>query len=534
MALSLFAWAVVLGTTAVLYYVAAAVVAARRLRAFHGPKLASFSYLWMARTALSGRMGEIYYRDATLRYGPVARIGPIDLITSDPVLIRRLSATRTPQYRRSSWYEPNRLDPYEHSMFSLRDDAAHDRLKMRTAAAYAGRENPALEAEVDAVLAQLVRVLRTRYARRRLPCDLATLAQYFTLDSITKVAFGQSFGFLEREEDIHSYMQGILDVAPVMQMCGEIPALAAVVASPLMLKLAGPKLTDKKGIGRLMAVARDLVSERFGPDAKDRRDMLGAFVRNGLTQRECETEALFQIIAGSDTTATAIRMTLLYTMTTPRVYRRLQAEVDAAFGALPLVPEDGDDYRIVPNADAEKLSYLQAVIFEGLRIHPPFVGLPFKEVPPQGDTLPDGRFVPGGTRIAPSLWALTRRADIFGADVDVFRPERWLLDDDNDGNDGDGDDDGHGDKTDRAAKIVEMRRTVDLIFGYGRWACAGKTLAFLELHKALPELLRHFDFQLVYPLRPLTQVNHNLFLQKNMWVQVSERRRAQRTDGGKP
>lgn len=264
------ALALLLVATAVVYYVASALAATRRLRAFPGPRLASFSYLWMARTALSGRMWEIYYRDATLKYGDVVRIGPDELLTSDPALIRRLSATRQPQYRRSSWYDPNRLDPYEHSMFSLRDDAAHDRLKARTAAAYAGRENPALEAEVDAVLKELVSVIRERYINTGAAVagsgsgsgsgtggpkslDLAVLSQYFTLDSITKVAFGQAFGFLEREEDVHSYLRGILDIAPVMQMCGEIPALARIVASPLVLSLAGPKLTDKKGVGKLMA-----------------------------------------------------------------------------------------------------------------------------------------------------------------------------------------------------------------------------------------------------------------------------------------
>ncbi|CAK7213066.1 hypothetical protein SBRCBS47491_001676 [Sporothrix bragantina] len=500
--------ALVLVATAIFYYVVSALAAARRLSAFPGPRLATFSYGWMARAALSGRMWEIYYKDATLKYGSVVRIGPSELLTSDPALIRRLSATRQPQYRRSDWYNPNRLDPYEHSMFSLRDDVAHDRLKARTAAAYAGRENPALEAEVDTVLKQLIDVICTRYTtgsapgQPSKPLDLAVLSQYFTLDSITKVAFGQSFGFLEREEDVHSYLKSIQDIAPIMQMSSEVPFLNSIITSPLILKLGGPKVTDKDGIGCMMGVARNIVAERFVPDAKDRRDMLGAFVRNGLTQRECETEALFQIIAGSDTTASAIRMTLLYIMTTPRVYARLRAEVDAAFGDL-------SDDKIVPNADAETLPYLQAVVLEGLRMHPPFVGLPFKEVPPQGDTLEDGRFVPGGTRIAPSIWALTRRKDVFGEDSDVFRPERWIVEGDNNSEEKEG--------------VQNMRRTVDLIFGYGRWACAGKVLAFLEINKTLVEMMRRFELQLVYPLNPVTTVNHNLFLQKNMWMQASER-----------
>lgn len=236
-------------------------------------------------------------------------------------------------------------------------------------------------------------------------------------------------------------------------------------------------------------------------------------------------------------------MTLLYIMTTPRVHARLREEVDAKFGDL-------SDDQIVPNAAAETLPYLQAVVLEGLRMHPPFVGLPFKEVPPQGDTLPDGRFVPGGTRIAPSIWALTRRKDVFGEDVDVFRPERWLPAPEHAPERSEGAGAGEGavegersetngktngktnvktngktsdDHDDDKERIANMRRTVDLIFGYGRWACAGKTLAFLELNKTLVEVTRRFELQLVYPLRPVSTINHNLFLQKNMWMQATER-----------
>ncbi|EOO03266.1 putative cytochrome p450 monooxygenase protein [Phaeoacremonium minimum UCRPA7] len=423
----------------------------------------------MAKSSFSGRGYKVWY-DVSSKYGPLARIGPNDLLTDDPEIIRRLSAT-TSQYRRSSWYEPTRIDPYDHSMFSLRDNVAHDKLKGKTAAAYSGKENPALEAEVDYVLAELVDKIRTKYISTPgdlRPLDLAVMAQYFTLDSITKIAFGESFGFLSREEDVYHYLHTIESIAPVAAMTGEIPLLCSIVASPSVLRLAGPKKTDKSGIGKLMAVAADIVSKRFGPDVKDQRDMLGAFVRNGLTQRECETEALFQVVAGSDTTATSVRATLLYTMTTPRVYTALQKEIDAAKISTPITSDEG-----------LRLPYLQAVIYEGIRIWPPFTGLPFKEVPPQGDTI-NGRFIPGGTRIAPSNWSLMRQKSVFGQDTDVFRPERWL------------------EVTEE--QRCEMRHAVELVFGYGRWACAGKPIAFLELNK--------------------------IFVEKNMWVAVSDRRKS--------
>lgn len=237
----------------ILWYTISSALAWSRLRAFNGPALASFSYLYIARTALSGRMWEVY-RDASAKYGPVVRIGPNELITDDPEILRRTSGARS-RYTRSSWYALNRLDPYEDSMFSLMSTSAHDKLKARTAAAYGGKENLALEMDVDSVLTAMVDKIRAKYISKPgvlVPLDLAKMAQYFTLDSITKIAFGEEFGFLANEKDMHGYLGIIEQVAPVMHLSAEVPALARLMSSPLVLGLAGPKTTDKNGMGKLM------------------------------------------------------------------------------------------------------------------------------------------------------------------------------------------------------------------------------------------------------------------------------------------
>jgi cytochrome P450 len=102
-----------------------------------------------------------------------------------------------------------------------------------------------------------------------------------------------------------------------------------------------------------------------------------------------------------------------------------------------------------------------------MRVRPPLILLAWKKVPPQGDTL-DGKFVPGGTNIGQNTWSMMRRTDIFGQDVDVFRPERWLEAE--------------------PARLADMTRTVDLVFGYGRWTCAGKHVAFVELNMTVVEV----------------------------------------------
>jgi hypothetical protein len=126
--------------------------------------------------------------------------------------------------------------------------------------------------------------------------------------------------------------------------------------------------------------------------------MLGSFISHGLTEEEASSEAILQVylppppllpspsltkeisVAGSDTTATAIRATFLHIMTSPQTYSTLRNEIDTAIR----------ENRIsdpITDAEARGLRYLQAVIAEGLRIFPPVTGTMFKCVPEGGDVM---------------------------------------------------------------------------------------------------------------------------------------------------
>jgi hypothetical protein len=56
-------------------------------------------------------------------------------------------------------------------------------------------------------------------------------------------------------------------------------------ASPRALKLIYPTFR----------LAKQVAAERYGPDKKVNDDMLGSFVRHGLTQKEAESETLLQM-----------------------------------------------------------------------------------------------------------------------------------------------------------------------------------------------------------------------------------------------
>lgn len=65
------------------------------------------------------------------------------------------------------------------------------------------------------------------------------------------------------------------------------------------------------------------------------------------------------------------------------------------------------------------------MIQETLRIHPNTGTILERKVPREGAVIDDCQ-LPGGTIVGVNAWVLHRKKSIFGEDVDVFRPERWL------------------------------------------------------------------------------------------------------------
>lgn len=315
---------------------------------------------------------------------------------------------------------------------------------------------------------------------------------------LTHIAFGAPFGYLTQNKDIYDYIKTVSEFLQVLELGANCPSVQSLLSSPLM-KPMQPKATDKIGMGAMMGVAKQIVSERFQPGAKPVPDMMGSFVKHGLTREECESEAMVQVLGGSDSTATAIRMIVLHIITNPRVYINVMEELESNNHVI--------SYPVITSAESRKLPYMQACIKEGLRVFPPLQALNSKLAPPGGETV-NGIFIPGGIEVAYSSYTTQRRKDVFGDDAQYFRPERWIE---------------AAAVDDGGVKLTAMENTLDLIFGSGRFSCLGKHIAFIELDKVIPTLLREFDWGLVDPVRHIESKCFGVFVQRGLFLRATER-----------
>jgi cytochrome P450 len=381
------------------------------------------------------------------------------------------------------------------------------------AAGYAGKENPGLECTIDVQVTSLIHLIREKYAAPAAstgvskPMDLAKKIAYLTLDVISAVGLGKPFGDLKADADVNDYLHASETGLHIGNMAFGL-GTSWLTALPIIGPAISPSEKDTTGFGKMMAEARKVVDQRKMKSTNEKSDMLASFIRHGITGDDLFQEVFEQILAGSDTTAASLRIIMLYIMSHPRVYAKLQREIDDAVAGQAV----GED--IVPDAEARKLPYLSAVIREGLRVHPPVVNLFSRIVPKGGDVVTvDGKetFLPGDTMIGYSAWSMHRNNKaVYGKDAEVFRPERWIVDESVPG---------------EKERLTKMTKTNDLIFGHGRWVCLGKVVAMIEIYKTIFELLRHFDFALTNPHEPWTIFNTmGLFAIGNMWVDVTERK----------
>lgn len=172
---------------------------------------------------------------------------------------------------------------------------------------------------------------------------------------------------------------------------------------------------------------RFIQAQRDHPEFMTDRQVLSSctsmiFAGNFTTKEHAMLLQRLTSYTGSETTAISLSSVFSHLASHPRAYEKLMQELDLAVSNGTIAEREN---KRVSWAESLKLPYLDAVIQESFRMHPAPGLILERVVPPQGmDIL--GEMIPGGTIVGCNPWVLHRREEIFGSDVDNFRPERWL------------------------------------------------------------------------------------------------------------
>ena len=451
------------------------------LNAIPGPFLARFSNIWRLIDVWLGHSDKTQLA-LHRKHGDYVRLGPNCITISDPSLIHVIYRTHSP-YNKSEFYAAADTTAQGakkvQSQFSTRDEDFHEYLVRPIKGAYSLSSVLRFEDRVNSTLEYFVRKLRNEYivddGAAPYVCPLGQLLHDFAFDVVGEITFSERLGCLDGNKEMKQLMRTNMRGQDYLGIVGQMPGLDPFLKNQFYT--FGPTG---------FAVAADYAAKRLSERVeaginsssvhKDFLDLFIAAENDAEISKECSQMTprqgswlLINIVAGSDTTATALESAVFHISKNSCIHERLSTELRSAFdeGTVP-------DFRTCQN-----LMYLDAIVKETVRFCPS-IGLPLERVVPvEGLQLGDGRIIPQGTIVGINPRVISRDKRVFGETADAFIPERWLR----------------GDMETTADFETRLTRMKDatLTFGHGRRSCLGMNVAVMELYKCLAQLFLYFD-----------------------------------------
>ncbi|CAL5381647.1 unnamed protein product [Camellia sinensis] len=257
-----------------------------------------------------------------------------------------------------------------------------------------------------------------------------------------------------------------------MELAGK-PNLADYFPLLRFIDPQGMHLQMKRCVQRLFDIFDGIINQRLhsrvsvsSPTTGDLLDVLLNLKKENGTQLSSSDIKHFLLdlfLAGTDTTSSTVE----WAMAKPEQLAKAQVELKEVIG------KDG----IIQESDISRFPYLQAVVKETLRLHPPGpLLIPHKA---EADVEICGFMVPKNAQVLVNVWAIGRDSSIW-LRPNSFEPERFLD------------------------LEVDMRgQDFELIpFGAGRRMCPGLPLGYRMVHFMLASLIHSFDWKLGGGMEP--------------------------------
>jgi cytochrome P450 len=368
-------------------------------------------------TAIWTRQAQWFLMQGRRRFGPtftleIAYEGTW-VVVSDPEVVKQVFTGDPKVFHAGEGNDILRPLLGEHSLLTL-DDAPHMSQRKLLLPPFHGKRMAGYEATMREIAAREIESWPTG-----VPYRLRPRMQAMTLEIIIETVFGVHGG--ERLDELRAALRDFLDMLTKPRMLVPILTLGPdrLRAYPpfrrrvdRVARLIVGEIADRRAVGDLAErddVLSLLVAARHedGPSAERPSEIAGDDEREGakresgrgMSDAEIHDELLTLLVAGHETTATALSWAVERLIRHPDKLARLREEVEA-----------GEE------------AYLTATIRETLRLRPVIVGVLRRLTEA---TRLGGYELPAGVTVVPSIHLVHRDPTIY-PEPDRFRPERFL------------------------------------------------------------------------------------------------------------
>ncbi|KAI9734297.1 MAG: hypothetical protein M1834_002401 [Cirrosporium novae-zelandiae] len=301
--------------------------------------------------------------------------------------------------------------------------------------------------------------------------DIGQRAGYLSFDVMGDLCFGKAFEVLDKPDN-RFVIHLLENAARRHNTCGTLPIIHEVHLDKILF----PKISSTREV--YMKYSKKQAGERtkLGLDA-DRKDFFYYLLKakdpetgKGFATSELWGESNLLIIAGSDTTSTALASTFFYLLHNPQTLSTLTKEIRRTFSNV-------EDIHSGPTLNS--CTYLRACIDEAMRLSPPVGGLMPREVLTGGMEI-DGHFIPAGTVVGVPIYGIHHNPSYYPQPFSYI-PERWIND---------------LSPTFLPNSDVHLAQSVFCPFSQGPRGCIGKGMAYVELLATVARTVFLYDMRL--------------------------------------
>ncbi|KAF8899918.1 cytochrome P450 [Gymnopilus junonius] len=433
------------------------------LAKYPGPILCKLSKFYLAFMSTGGKQ-HLYYAQLHEKYGDAVRVGPNEIVIRDVNAVASILGNNGLP-KGPFWDGRVPEDQIVKPLIAIRDKTEHTRRRRPWTRALSTTALKDYEDLVIKRVNQLIEALATQPS----PVDLTKWISYFAYDTMSDLAGGTEMMAQGDASSLWLLLEAGQKNAIFM---GQVPWLGK-------LYLRYPKFAEDLKAFRAYAKNRAMIRRKGTSPHKDIFHYLmdeDNVASIPPTPEEIISDGGLAIIAGSDTTSSAITHLFYFLMTHPTNYNRLQKEIDDNSDNL----QDGTKQAHMP--------YLNAVINEALRLYPPVLS-GSQRTPDEGSggKMLGSYFLPEGNNVFLSTYSLHRDPRCFSPLPDTFLPERWLAEQQ---------------RVELEPKIFSnaneyIHNTAAFIpFSQGPTNCAGKNLAYLEMRMAVCLIMNRLEVKL--------------------------------------
>ncbi|KIM95590.1 hypothetical protein OIDMADRAFT_133798 [Oidiodendron maius Zn] len=439
------------------------------LAKFPGPKLYAISQIPWAIKTITGRF-EDDLRSLHARYGDVVRFAPDELSFITPAAWKDIYGHGNTKF----FVKAHEAPPGTVSNILRANDADHARFRKLMSHAFSDRalreQYSLIAGHVDRLISKLNDKVSGNEENADNVVDIVSWYNFTTFDLIGDLAFGESFDCL-KNSSLHTWVALIFRSIRANSL-----ALVAKRFNPLGKLLLFFRSEDAIHKWKdHMRMTREKVGRRLKKQT-DRPDFMTYILRHnderGMSLPEIESNASFLIMAGSETTATALSGVTYLLLRNPEHLTALVHEIRSRF------PLD-EAMDISALADCK---YLNACLQESLRMYPP-VPIGLRRLVVAENAMVAGYHIPKGTVVSLHSLAAYRSPSNF-ANPNQFLPGRWI-------------DGVESSERDKNESLSTAFRGIIEPFSVGPRNCLGKNLAWVEMRLILARVLRSFDLELV-------------------------------------